>query len=354
MERFQAIAGTIRHELDSMLPEPIAPSPKPSEPPVPAPTRCTATTRKGSRCKNRARETGLCAVHARARAPVAADSEVERESEVERPAVAAKPDPVVAGVAGTPATAAAVLNRLPVLRPGKLRFDPPRIDARLAWPLAGSVAVVAAAVLIWSGLSTGDHGALGAGMVVDSDTDRVAALPADHSSFGAARGDTHDDGARSHGTRSHRGGLGSSGRGEPGASRRGEPASALVVAGGPGPDSGGDGATPASPSAPSPAPAPSLPSPEPAPAPSPEPAPAPTPAPSPSRAPSRPPRRARIPAHRRRREPAEQRRAHRRSRSSVTPSNSFHKSAGCSGTRRAARSDHGLRGQLPALGVRLA
>jgi hypothetical protein len=262
--RFVEIAERIRHELGSegLLPEliapeqeVIAPEPEPDSPAL-APARCTATTRKGARCKNSVSEGDLCAVHvaARARAEAAAaepESTPEGRAETEEPGVR---------------------------RP---RFDHPRV-ARVAWPLAGTAATAAATALIWSGLSAGGHGSVGPGVTIDPGTDREP-LPMTYSSFGDARKDVRDDGAtaRRHGSRSSGAGEGGrSGRGD--RSGHGDPATVLTRADAPAVAKGGDraeGSSSAPPAAPSP-------SPEPAPEPSPEPSPAPDPAPDPAPSPA--------------------------------------------------------------------
>ena len=134
-------------------------------------------------------------MHARAQAAVPArgvepESEarararVEPEREVKRPAVDAKPDPVVAGVAGTPAARGS--RNEPLARPAPSEAalrSTQRIDARFAWPIGGTAAVAAATALIWSGLSAGGHGAVGSGVAIDPNTnqrgasDRVLELP---------------------------------------------------------------------------------------------------------------------------------------------------------------------------------
>jgi hypothetical protein len=314
--RLQAIADEVQAELvaeglTAPGPVPATESPTVETPGAVDAKRCTATTRKGVRCKNRVRTPGVCAVHARAaNVPVPAASPDALPQGEDAPAgvlpipvgrVLALSDAVLSERVKAPNLAAIrdrLHSRVHVWRPGA------RIRAGTTFGLASTAAMAVAAALIWSGLSGDGPGASPGELDVGSPAELPGspvsqanpgggALPGDDatalvsrlspreqqgnrgpSSTGASRG------AAAPSSRKPATGPGKPGSVPSGSGSAGAPAPA------PGPDPGSGGTPepqepappPAAPSPPpaSPAPPPASPSPPPA-SPSPPPEPRPTP-----------------------------------------------------------------------------
>jgi hypothetical protein len=170
-KRFRTIADEVRTELVSrgvVSPSRAKPDPRPA-----TARRCEATTRKGARCKNRAKAQGVCGVHGRV-----------RESAV-------LPDNPTQHTPGSEAGAVRVavsvyVNRLRVLTESLAREpvpvpdlaairawlpswpDPERIDPRRAWAVAGVATLAVAAALIWSGLDEDGYNGPGGSVEVAS------------------------------------------------------------------------------------------------------------------------------------------------------------------------------------------
>ena len=155
-KRFSTITDEVRAELVSRGVV-VVPSRAKPEPRTAAAHLCEAMTRKGARCKNRAKAEGMCVVHARV-----------RESAVFPGSTAQHTPSSEAGV--EPVAVSVYVNRLRVLSESLARQpvpvpdfaamrawlpswpDPERIDPRRAWAVAGAATLAVAAALIWSGL----------------------------------------------------------------------------------------------------------------------------------------------------------------------------------------------------------
>jgi hypothetical protein len=261
--RFVTIARSIRRRLAPSDPAPSSTPPKPSAsetPAEPAARRCTATTQKGDRCKNRVREGEVCRVHAQS--------------------VAGKLPEAGPTASQTPASG---VEPGPSARP----FNPRRVvGARFAWPVTGVVIVGVAFALIWTGLSddTADGG-VGSAVTLEPVTDRGAAPNALTRS--ASRTSAYEAPARSGGenrpttsgvsptsSQSDGPGVGAVGDPSPGA-----PSQAAIA-------TTQEAASPTPPPGPSSTPEASSPPPAPPPGPGPQPAPAATPPPAGPEAPS--------------------------------------------------------------------
>ena len=168
-KRFSTITDEVRAELVSRGVV-VVPSRAKPEPRTAASHLCEAMTRKGARCKNRAKAEGVCLVHARVReSAVLPDSTAQHT-----PSSETGVEPVAVSV---------YVNRLRVLSESLARQpvpvpdfaamrawlpswpDPERIDPRRAWAVAGAATLAVAAALIWSGL--GEDGYDGPGGSVE-------------------------------------------------------------------------------------------------------------------------------------------------------------------------------------------
>ncbi len=272
-KRFRTIAHEVRTELVSR--GVIGSSRAKPEPRPATAQRCEATTRKGARCKNRAKAQGVCTIHARVGEPAVLPDNPARHA--------------ANGEAGVdPAAVSGYVNRLRVLSESFVREPVPvpdlaairawlpswpdrdRIDPRRGWAIAGAATLAVAAALIWSGLD--ENGFNGSGGSVEvasagglpalpvSDADRgpvdnTTALVADND-----RSVSAGDRDRDSGSSTSRDQLDPSIR-EPG----GTPENPTA-----GPSGSGSPAAPAPTPAPAPGPAPA-PTPAPTPAPAPEP-----------------------------------------------------------------------------------
>ena len=131
--------------------------------------RCTSTTRLGARCKNPARDGGLCAVHAKVNknvtAAVFSEDPWPRQGNSSFPAVGrwqntwrgAHQALLSALVAPARGLGTQVRSALARSRRGfaRLRIHPPdiaRIDGATGWSVASAVAVGMAGFLVWGGL----------------------------------------------------------------------------------------------------------------------------------------------------------------------------------------------------------
>ena len=130
-------------------------------------------TRKGARCKNRAKAEGVCAVHARVRESAVLPDNTARHT----PSGETGVEPVAVSV---------YVNRLRVLSESLARQpvpvpdfaairawlpswpDPERIDPRRAWAVAGAATLAVAAALIWSGLDEDGYDGPGGSVEVAS------------------------------------------------------------------------------------------------------------------------------------------------------------------------------------------
>jgi hypothetical protein len=153
--RFHAIADEVRAELVSQgLGE--APKVAKAKPSAVEASRCTATTRKGARCKNRASADGLCGIHARLAKTAPASSDRTLPVPATLPAdVEAAPSPLTR-LRALPGSLSGL--RAPRLDLGGVRSRVPsaphaRLAAGPAWALGSTVTLAAAAALIWSGLA---------------------------------------------------------------------------------------------------------------------------------------------------------------------------------------------------------
>jgi hypothetical protein len=261
--------------------------------------RCSALTRRGIQCRNRASAGALCQLHARMASParprpvgaaLAPTGVTEAKPEPGQARIRGRPLP---GWAGAPRRACVKLGGIALpraaiwlrslrgvlRRPALVRPARPHLNSFAGWP-AAAAALAAAFALVWTGLSGGDDAQLGPPVVTKgapatqaevtaqtdaSEGDRNAAGPSGRATIGD-RAKRAKDGGNS-ADRDHDQITAGPGSDSTPAAPAVPNESTLVANPAPAPG--------ASPGAGSPAPAPSAPAPEPKPSPEPSPSPSP-------------------------------------------------------------------------------
>jgi hypothetical protein len=315
-KRFQSITAEIRRELQSRAQAPPAAARVATvseEAQEADPGRCTALTRRGAQCRNRASGDALCRLHARMASPArprpvgtALVPTGVAEAEPGQARIRDRPRRPLPGWAGAARRAGVKLGGIALPRPaislrwlrGALRrpalAHPARshVNSSVGWALAPA-ALAATFALVWTGLSGGDDAQLGPPAVTSgapatqaevtalrdaSQGDRNAARPSGGATTGDRAKRAKDDGNSA--DRDHdQSTAGPDSNSAPAAPA--VPNGSTLVAN-PAPAPG------ASPGTSSPAPAPSAPAPEPEPGPEPSPEPSPSPSPGVSNPPANP------------------------------------------------------------------
>jgi hypothetical protein len=152
--RFEPIANQLRQQLGSSPAVGSGPWPTSKPEPDARATRCTAITRRGTRCRNPSTSDGLCDLHAALQARPAADARDRLKARISPPRVGRRKP----GIGHREPPLSRPRRRRPIVGPPRLP-GLPRVRPVVAWAITAPVAVAAAAALIWTGLSSRDRAA---------------------------------------------------------------------------------------------------------------------------------------------------------------------------------------------------